>query len=167
MKPLVSAPPALPRAQRGAALAVGLILLLVLTLLAVTGFNTATTELVMAGNEQYRRNAAQAATTGIEQAIARVDRVSTVRGGPAQELAGELDGPANDTFVARTRFAGEERNLPQSSADKFVGLHFTIESTGASRRQATDTQVQGVMVVAPVAPGGADTFGQIGAGLGP
>ena len=43
--------------QRGAALVIGLILLLVLTLLAVTGMNTASTELIMAGNEQYRQNA--------------------------------------------------------------------------------------------------------------
>ena len=42
--------------ERGAALVIGLVLLLILTLLAVTGMNTATTELVMAGNEQYGRD---------------------------------------------------------------------------------------------------------------
>ncbi len=55
--------------QRGAALVVGLMLLLVLTLLAVTGMNTASTELIMAGNAQWQENAFQAAETGIEQAI--------------------------------------------------------------------------------------------------
>ena len=58
--------------ERGAALVIGLVLLLILTLLAVTGMNTATTELVMAGNEQYRRAAAMAATAGIEEAIADI-----------------------------------------------------------------------------------------------
>ena len=58
-----------PARQRGAALVIGLILLVILTLLAITGMNTASTELVMAGNEQYRQHAFQASATGIEQAI--------------------------------------------------------------------------------------------------
>ncbi|HEY4644766.1 MAG TPA: PilX N-terminal domain-containing pilus assembly protein [Steroidobacteraceae bacterium] len=48
-------------AERGAALVVGLVLLVILTLLAISGMNTATTELVMAGNEMYQENAFQAA----------------------------------------------------------------------------------------------------------
>src|SRR5687768_482561 len=57
-------------AQRGAALVVGLLLLLVLTLLAISGVNTASMELTMAGNMQYQQNAFQAAETGISQALA-------------------------------------------------------------------------------------------------
>jgi hypothetical protein len=60
----------LPGAARGAALVVGLVLLLILTLLAISGMNTATTELVMAGNEMYQENAFQAAETGIERTMA-------------------------------------------------------------------------------------------------
>ena len=44
--------------QRGAALVIALIMLVILTILAFTGINTATTELALAGNEQSRRNAA-------------------------------------------------------------------------------------------------------------
>src|SRR2546423_4686161 len=55
--------------QRGAALVVALLLLLVITLLAVAGMNSAAVEFVMAGNEQHRQNAFQAAETGIEQTI--------------------------------------------------------------------------------------------------
>ena len=58
------------RAQRGAALVIGLILLLVLTLLAVSGMNSASLEFVMAGNEQYRANAFSAAEAGIERTLA-------------------------------------------------------------------------------------------------
>ena len=43
-----------PARQRGAALVIGLLLLLVLTLLAVSGMSSASVELIMAGNEQYR-----------------------------------------------------------------------------------------------------------------
>jgi type IV pilus assembly protein PilX len=55
--------------QSGAALVVGLLLLLVLTILAISGMTTATLELQMAGNEQYQERAFQAAESGIEQAI--------------------------------------------------------------------------------------------------
>jgi type IV pilus assembly protein PilX len=57
------------RAESGAALVVGLILLLVLTVLAISGMTTASLELQMAGNEQYQERAFQAAEAGIEQAI--------------------------------------------------------------------------------------------------
>ncbi len=58
------------RRQEGAALVVGLILLVVITVLAISGMNTATTELAMARNDQYYENAFQAAETGLEQVIA-------------------------------------------------------------------------------------------------
>jgi type IV pilus assembly protein PilX len=53
--------------QKGAALVVGLILLVVITVLAISGMNTATTELAMARNAQYYENSFQAAETGLEQ----------------------------------------------------------------------------------------------------
>ena len=57
--------------QAGAALFVGLVLLLVMTLVGVSGMNTATLELAMAGNAQAQQQAFQAAETGIDIAIAR------------------------------------------------------------------------------------------------
>ncbi|MGI9204303.1 MAG: PilX N-terminal domain-containing pilus assembly protein [Woeseiaceae bacterium] len=61
----------LTSSQNGAALIVGLVLLVVVTVLAVSGMNTATTELAMARNNQNYENAFQAAETGLEQAISR------------------------------------------------------------------------------------------------
>lgn len=57
--------------QQGAVLIVGLLLLVVITILAVSGMNTATTELAMARNDQAYENAFQAAETGIENALAQ------------------------------------------------------------------------------------------------
>ena len=57
--------------QQGAALIVGLLLLVVITILAVSGMNTATTELAMARNNQTYENVFQAAETGIENALAQ------------------------------------------------------------------------------------------------
>jgi len=51
--------------QDGAALVVSLILLVVITILAISGMNTATTELAMARNDQNYENAFQAAETGL------------------------------------------------------------------------------------------------------
>ena len=59
------------RKQSGAALVVGLLLLVVITVLAISGMNTATTELAMARNDQSYENAFQAAETGLESALAQ------------------------------------------------------------------------------------------------
>jgi type IV pilus assembly protein PilX len=57
--------------QDGAALVVGLVLLVVITVLAISGMNTATTELAMARNDQNYENAFQAAETGLERALSQ------------------------------------------------------------------------------------------------
>ena len=57
------------QAQRGVALFVGLILLLVITVLAVAAMTMATADLRMAANRQFRENAFQAASRGIQQAM--------------------------------------------------------------------------------------------------
>ncbi len=57
--------------QRGAALVVGLLLLVVITVLAISGMNTATTELAMARNDQAYEDAFQAAETGLETALSQ------------------------------------------------------------------------------------------------
>ncbi len=56
--------------QQGAALVVGLMLLVVITVLAVSGMNTATTELALARNDQAYETAFQTAETGLAQALA-------------------------------------------------------------------------------------------------
>ena len=57
--------------QRGAALVVGLLLLVVITVLAISGMNTATTELALARNDMAYENAFQAAETGLATALSR------------------------------------------------------------------------------------------------
>lgn len=155
------------RRQRGAALIIGLILLMVLTILAFASVNTATTELAMSGNEQFRQKAAQAASAGIETAIPDLGDVSTVPGSaPLVSALTAVPGQPEDRFQTRSRFIGEERGLPQSSADRFVGYQFEIESTGTSARNARDVQTQGVMVVVNAgSSGGEANFGRLGGGL--
>src|SRR5512134_1725560 len=56
--------------QTGATLIVGLVLLLVLTVVGVSGMNTATMEITMAANTQFQQDAFQQAEDGIDIMIA-------------------------------------------------------------------------------------------------
>lgn len=57
--------------QQGAALIIGLLLMVVITVLAVSGMSTATTELAMARNDQTYETAFQLAERGLESALAQ------------------------------------------------------------------------------------------------
>ena len=61
--------PPLRSRQTGATLIVGLVLLLVLTVVGVSGMNTATMELTMAANTQFQQDAFQLAEDAIDIAI--------------------------------------------------------------------------------------------------
>lgn len=147
------------RKHRGAALVIALVLLLIVTLLATTGITMSTTELVMAGNEQFHRHAIDAASAGIEAVIARL-----IVSPPTQRAAVKSAGvTVSGEFNAVVRYIGDESNLAAFSADKFSGRHFDVESDGKSARNAKDAQVQGVLVIESSV--GTSTFTRIGTGL--
>jgi type II secretory pathway component PulK len=150
------------RHSRGATLVVGLILLSLVTLLGLAGAGSAHVEQVLAQNEQFRENAASAASAGIEIAISRIVTSTSPSTVPAW-LDGPMPGTA-DRIEVRLRLAGLEPALPQAPGGNLVGAHFDIESTGYSSRRAVDRQRANVMFVVhsatatplpcePVAPG--------------
>jgi type IV pilus assembly protein PilX len=146
--------------QNGAALVVGLILLVVVTVLAVSGMNTATTELAMARNNQNYENAFQAAETGLEQALAQ-GRFNTLAN---VNIATNVN--ANDSVNAVIQF--EDATLvPDRAFSLGVGsgisaYHFLATATAESKREgvagaATDrdasaTHSQAFYVVGPEQP---------------
>ena len=143
------------RRQRGAALVVGLLLLLVITLLAVAGMNSAAVEYVMAGNEQHRQNAFQAAETGIEQTIVTGGFIPA---GP-DEVHNNVAVPNSTTDTYSTTLKSDLLGLAQpapwgSSLNTFSSYYFTITSQGSflgtSVRSAQSTHSQGIAVPAPV-----------------
>jgi len=144
--------------QRGAALVVGLLMLVVLTLLAISGMNTASTELVMASNEQYRQKAFQAASTGLEQAITVLANVPQ---SAAATVVAATDVPdtVTDEYTTSSLYMGDDLNLPGFSSGKFVGFHYQIVSTGTSARNSNSQQIQGAYVIQNA--GGAGSFGSI------
>ena len=123
----------LNRHQNGAALIVGLILLVVVTVLAVSGMNTATTELAMARNDQNYENAFQAAETGLEQALAQ-GQFSTLANVNLQQNVN-----ANDTVSAMIEFE-DSTLVPDRAFSLGVGsgisaYHFIATATAESKRE--------------------------------
>ena len=145
------------RRQGGAALVVGMILLMVLTLLAISGMTGATMELQMAGNAQYSENAFQAAETGVEEALreARVNGTNTSNVDPEKTVL--VTGTTDhykiitlhdpDNGVTKVPSGGFSMGVGKG----FSAYHFDITSTGTSARSATQTHVQGFYVVAQAA----------------
>jgi hypothetical protein len=144
--------------QQGAALIIGLLLLLVLTLLAVSGMRSASEELIMAGNEQYRQNAFQGAEAGIGQAI----NTGTYDGITVDTVNGTV-GTTPYSATITPQFGGMAfAGVSGSSSEAAAGIFYEIASQGTSTRGAQVTTWQGVMQLVPNA-GGATTAN---AGLG-
>ena len=126
--------------QEGAALVVGLILLVVVTVLAIAGMNTATTELAIARNDQNYENAFQAAETGLEIALASGPFSTAGRSiGPLPVNAADL---ASARETVRVDIAFEDATLvPDKAFSLGVGsgiaaYHFVATATAESNRIA-------------------------------
>lgn len=143
------------RKQQGAALVVGLILLMVVTVLAISGMNTATTELAMARNDQNYENAFQAAETGIEQALAQ-GQFSTIAGATLTETL-----TSNESVTATIVFEGStpvpDKAFSLGAGSKIAAWHFVATAEAISARDPgnpTDrdskaTHTQAFYVVGP------------------
>jgi type IV pilus assembly protein PilX len=124
--------------QQGAALIVGLILLVVITVLAVSGMNTATTELAMARNDQNYENAFQAAETGLEGALAQ-GQFATLAGATIPKKT------INTHDAVSTQIDFEDSTLvPDKAFSLGVGsgvsaYHFLATSQAESRRAGAGT----------------------------
>jgi type IV pilus assembly protein PilX len=133
--------------QKGAALIVGLVLLLVLTVLGISGMNTALLEMTMAGNTQAAQLSFQAAETGID--VAMSGNVST--SGPVTYT----DVPVGDgsyRFTAEIVCAGTTP-VPEgiySEDGSARAIHFDATSTGEQPvRNAVSVHTQSVYIVGP------------------
>jgi len=141
--------------ERGTILVVGLLLLSVVALLGLAGASGAQVERQLARNEQFRENAATAASAGIEYAISQIvsNSVSDSDTGP-RTAAATLPGSA-DHFETVTRLVGIEAALPRAGDENLAGAHFEITSTGYSGVRAIDRQRARVMLVV-AAPAGTE-----------
>jgi Tfp pilus assembly protein PilX len=143
------------RTQSGAALVVGLVLLLVLTILAVATMNTASLEVVMASNTQTSQAAFQMAETGIDVNIGTVDNnralLVAVAGAPPICI-GPTNVPDVGTFQACSQYTNEATSIVGSSAGVGTGLsayHFNTNALGQSFRNARSNHTQSFFVPGP------------------
>jgi Tfp pilus assembly protein PilX len=140
--------------QHGTILAIGLMMLSLVTLLGLAGASTAHVERLLAQNGLFRENAVSAASAGIESAISRIVTLSTSLPDPAS-MSGNLSAimpGSSDRYETVTRFAGFEVALPQAAGGQLAGAHFEIISTGFSGAHAIDRQRADILLVVE-APG--------------
>lgn len=131
--------------QAGAALVVGLLLLLVLTVLAISGVNSTSLNLIMAGNAQFAQDAFQAAESGIEVSMAANEFNPDPNLPPETQAVDKLY-----TAVSRTQLCGmPQPALPGSSLKSYSTYHFEVESTGESARGASARNIQALAIIAP------------------
>jgi len=124
--------------QQGAALVVGLVLLVVVTVLAVSGMNTATTELAMARNDQNYEFAFQAAETGLEAALSqgRFDTLNDVDLG-----TGYIN--SHDEVRSQIRYEGStlvpDRAFSLGVGSGIAAYHFQASAEAKSERAPGST----------------------------
>lgn len=144
--------------QQGAALVVGLMLLVVITVLAISGMNTATTELALARNDQAYEDAFQAAETGLATALSQGQFATA--GSTATTLY-----PSSYQNISTTIDFEDSTMVPDKAFSLGVGsgisaYHFLATSQAqlsrdpgnTTDRDASATHSQAFYVVGPEAP---------------
>lgn len=139
-----------PRRQQGAALVIGLVLLLVLTILAVSGVFTSTMELRMVRNSQNQEHAFQAAEAAIEDALG--NPVLSTSAPFNQATIGVANSPG-DSYSYQLQFVGQSPlgtgMTGYSIGTAFQSYHFQVDSTGNGPDNAVAQHTQSFYVVGP------------------
>jgi len=143
------------KTQQGAALVVGLMLLVVITILAISGMNTATTELAMARNDQAYEDAFQAAETGIATALSQGQFVTTESTALAQTISEHQEIATTIQFEDSTLVPDKAFSLGVGSgisAYHFIATSqadFLRDPGNPTDRDSSATHTQAFYVVGP------------------
>lgn len=143
------------RQQRGAALVVGLMMLVALTLIGVTTMGMSSMELRMASNAQNKSNAFQAAEAGLEVGVGttNAENITSAQAITSPTLVNAM-ATVNSSFVGLLPGRGSGFtagvSCPGSSPERTRCAHFQVTSVGQHlQSNASSTQVQGFYVLAP------------------
>jgi Tfp pilus assembly protein PilX len=143
------------RQQHGAALVIGLMMMVALTLIGVTTMGMSSMELRMASNAQNKSNAFQAAEAGLEIGLGRTNAENITTAQPiAPPTLVNATAMINSTFVGLIAGRGDGFtsgvSCPGSSPERTRCAHFQVTSVGQHlQSNASSTQVQGFYVLAP------------------
>jgi type IV pilus assembly protein PilX len=133
------------RRQQGAILVVALVLMLVLTVVGISGMNTATMEITMASSAQAQQDAFQLAENAIDIALATQSYTTAEPRTVALLGVPDFDRQAVTTYTGiNTSVPGEANSLGVAGA--MIAWHFEIEAEGFGPRNAAATLTQGFFV---------------------
>ena len=147
-----------PRAQRGATLLVGLIMLLLLTMLSLSAFNTSTVQLRVVGNSQARQESIAAANIALQKTLSTADFMvnpTTVANTPVTvdiDLDGRADYTVNVTPTCSSSIPFLNAQLDVNNTEDFKcfvsqelfdGKSLCARSSWELRAQAADLNHQG------------------------
>lgn len=140
------------RIDRGAALVTTLAILVVVTMLAVSAFATATWEARMAQDFEYRDRAFIAAEYALSQAVRSPSLAPTYTPtAPFLTSPAQVPGTTDEWAYRLYYDAGAGTSpLPGDDVPGLEAYHFVVEAMGRSRRGAEDEQVLGFYVLRPV-----------------
>jgi type IV pilus assembly protein PilX len=132
-----------PNAQTGATLIVGLVLLLVLTIVGVSGMNTAKMEILMASNAEYQEDAFQQTEDAVDVVIGTRDYTTA-----STTVVDWLGNPDYDRRAV-TVYRDPPTDVPDRafSSGEVQAYHFDIVSVGRGPRNATSNHTQGFYVI--------------------
>lgn len=146
--------------ERGATLLVTLIMLVIITLFAVSAFNTSNSNLKMVGNMQVRSEAMSASARTIEETISHTDFITT----PANAIPNPCNTPNTlctdlngDGVPELTTTLTPNPSCDQARKIKVAELHF---DTSQDDLACVEAQQQGTFAVVGAQPTGDSLCGQ-------
>ena len=133
--------------QRGSALIVAMVFLIILTILGLSSMNTSRLELKMANNTQFADLAFQAAESGIDLLLAtpalktklNTDDTDLVGYDPPTFTLGSQHGNASARYLTSGLAPGYSIGTP--------ALHYEISSTGTSAAGGEAQNMQGFFII--------------------
>lgn len=145
-----------PSGQRGTALVIALMLLVILTLVAIAGTNTTVAELRMAGGRQSSITAFQLAESAVAAALGcelaplvtgSVDMLTEADCGTTVTV----DATGDYEFDIRRDSSGDGSVLPEgiSLGGELQTLHFVVEARAEAGRGARAEVTQGYYMIGP------------------
>jgi len=142
------------KSQRGATLIVGLVLLLVLTVVGVSGMNTATMEVAMAANTQFQQDAFQITEDAIDLAVA-AQNLNTDPTTPT--IINWVGGGAEYDRRAVATYIGKASPIPPGGAgassgnrgtgNSYSAYHYDVQAVGRVPRNASAQHVQSFYII--------------------
>lgn len=132
--------------ERGAALVMSLIILLVLTIIAIAGITTSTLEERMAGNIQDATHAFEGAESGLDRALSTKGLLSPTTDTTLPEFnVGNVKVEVNTRF---NQFSDPKRGMGYA-IDKYDAANFDQVSTGKTLSGARSDIHRGIAQITP------------------